>query len=137
MDVRVIWFIDNELVSDRLITNKGLEAFAKILAGVETVSSWSVIIGSDPSPEDIYDEQLYDQKLSYTPTITYEVTDTYSRIRFDATAPSADLNDIIIGELGLLLTTNVDSYLVDRTSYTPTTFTTSKTFTCIIELRRW
>ena len=141
MKLRITWWIDNQLISDKILTDKGLEFLVKVLSTAETIQSWTILIGSDPTPEDPSDDIIYDQKLSYSPTITTEVGSDYSRIRFDVNASSTDLSGITVGELGLQVTTsdgtNTYTYLVDRTSYTPTQFTTSKNFTCIIEFRRW
>ncbi|RLA79092.1 MAG: hypothetical protein DRG33_04580 [Deltaproteobacteria bacterium] len=135
--------IDGEIVSERIVTNDGLEAMAKILAMKWTLNSWKIQIGSDASPADITDDKIYDKKLEYTPTVSVEVDPYYSRIVFVVTASASDLSGVTVGELGLVANVTLEDgatsqdILVDRTQYGPETFDSDKTFTCILEFRRW
>lgn len=135
--------IDRVIISERIMTSNGLETIAKILAMKWTLNSWKIQIGSDASPADITDDKIYDKKLEYTPTISVEVDPYYSRIVFVITASASDLSGVTIGELGLVANVTLEDgsttqdVLVDRTEYGPETFDSDKTFTCILEFRRW
>ena len=136
MLVRVGWLVDGELVSERILTNEGIETILRILNAEWTVSDWKIVLGSDPSPEDITDDAV-SELASKTASRTVTISDLYGRIEFSASFTAAELADLNIGELGLVCVTSSGDKLVDRTMHGPVTYDADKTFTCFIEIRRW
>ena len=138
----ISWYVDSEQVSRRVITTTGYEALARILAGQWKLLGWVIRVGSDATPEDITDDQVYEPQLDLEPGVTVEIGEDYSRIIIAATASANQLTGVTVGELGLVAkiedeTGTQREILVDRTAYGPATFGEDKTFTCVIELHRW
>jgi len=137
------WLVDGQVVSDHIITKNGLEAIAKILAGKWTVNGWYIKLGSDATPEDVLDSQLYSEVLSKQASVEVESDPYFSRATFTATFTASELSGQTIGELGLIVSvtledgSTIQDVLIDRTMYGPASFDTDKTFTCILEFRRW